>query len=613
MASLRYRESRIRNGDKVYTYVQLVRSVRRNGKPTHEIVAHLGRLDEREASALKAGLATLQHTKADDDAIATKVKCDLGDIRAGRALRYLDIRVVHEAWRRCGLDVFFDEQLPQGRAKFSHAKLIEVLVINRAVAPSSKVWVPKWVDNTALPEVLGFDVARVDNTRIHRVLNLLHDKQEELQRFLISHRERKGEAAAVIYFDLTSTWFEGRGGDLGEPNRDKAGGLRPRLVHIALAVDAVGRPMRWEVVRGKESEAKVLPRWASALEGYPELRNLPLIFDRGMASEENLRLLLELQRRFVTCSPSPKLSDWFGTTALDAIANTPGGEVPSREVLEDAGLAYVNDDLYVVDKGLISKLPNGKEELPEDGLRAVLSFRPSLFIRHREGNDKRQRKTLAWVDDFNAGLREAKRNRGVTKTRRKVERYLHQRRILGEYDVHLSQIEVKCGERNVRTFQARLEQVGHRHLKRDRNAGWVVLLASPKCDGTAAELVTAYHAKHVVENAFRTIKSFAELRPFRHQTTPKIRAHVTLCVLAMLLDRELELQLHRAGIPMSSQRLYEYLEPCRLQGLNVGQGRRLHQPTPVDDESKRILAALGLEHLATQEAADELHYRRQQA
>lgn len=64
-----------------------------------------------------------------------------------------------------------------------------------------------------------------------------------------------------------------------------------------------------------------------------------------------------------------------------------------------------------------------------------------------------------------------------------------------------------------------------------------VLTAHPDVPGTASDLIDMYFEKDVVEKDFQTIKSAVELRPVHHQTDIKLRAHVTICMLALLLQR----------------------------------------------------------------------------
>jgi hypothetical protein len=68
---------------------------------------------------------------------------------------------------------------------------------------------------------------------------------------------------------------------------------------------------------------------------------------------------------------------------------------------------------------------------------------------------------------------------------------------------------------------------------------------------------------------FQTIKDVVKLRPVSHHTDPKVRAHVTLCILALLLERTLEQRLRRFSMPMSAPRCFEQLSSCHLNLLRA--------------------------------------------
>jgi len=626
---LRLRSSVIKRSGKTYRYYQLVRAMRRDGKPTHEVVAHVGRLSDGEAQAIRDGLRARQGVSTGaangpppvmapsgitHDAAPARPGL-LDDIVALGALRYLDVQLVCNLFDQWGLGEFFSKHLEVGQAEMAPADVVRTLVVNRCLAPCSKLRVTEWTPRTALPEILGFRPGHLNNTRIHRVLGQLEDIEPTLTRFLVAHPLRRTKADSVIYLDLTSTWFEGHGGDLGERGRTKDGAIRRHVIQIALAVDVRGLPLQWEVLPGKTAEVTVLPRWIALLASHPELESLPLSFDRGLASEENLRALVAGNRKFVTCSRQSRIEDWKLGVDLEAIAATPESELPERKALEQAGLHGTDEvDIYHVDCGVRALLgtenPKGKGSPPPLKLRVVPYFRPSLFHRNRDSLRRLRTNVLGKVNLINQELRKAKAARKEETTRKRVTSLLSHFQVEDEFTVRLDAISLPGKTKPVCSFEVHLEPVAQRST-RELNAGWMLLLAHPEDERSPLELIQQYHHKEVVEHAFGLIKSFVQLRPIHHQTTPKIRAHVTLCILGLLLDRWLELKLREADITDAVDRVYEALEPCRLHVLS---SHRLRQRTltltATTPHQRRLLEALGLTHLVQQDACRALHPRR---
>jgi transposase len=603
---LRLRSSINRRGGKEYRYYQLVRAVRRDGKPTHQVVAHVGRLADHEADAIRQGLATASLREADTDKPDLRVR--LQELRASAALRYLDVRVVCSLWEQWGLSEFFNQRLCTAKAEMPAAEVVLVLVANRCLDPCSKLRVTEWTPRTALPELLDFRPSQLNNTRIHRVLQQLEGIEDALTAFLIKHPRRCERADSVIYLDLTNTWFAGHGGQLGQRTRSKdGGGIRQHVVQLAMAVDAAGLPLRWEVLPGKTGEATVLPRWIDALGQFPELASLPLSFDRGLCSQDNLVKLLAANRRFVTCRRQSDIEKWALAIDLGVIHATPAGELPSRETLEKAGLHPTDDeDIFHVDCG--NRAPLGMDAIPEPGLRVVPYFRPSLFRRNRDSLVRLRKNVLGKIAALNTELRQARRSRSEGKTREKVESLLKHFELEKEFTIRLEPHAVAGKSMTLQSYQVHLDRKEIRS-SRELNAGWMLLLAHPEDHRSPLELIRQYHQKEAVEHAFGLIKSFVELRPIRHQTDQKIKAHVTLCMLALLLDRWLELTLRQAGIRAAVDRAYEALEPCRLHVLSE-RGRRHFKVGETTPEQRRLLRALGLPEHASQEATAALSRRR---
>jgi transposase len=88
------------------------------------------------------------------------------------------------------------------------------------------------------------------------------------------------------------------------------------------------------------------------------------------------------------------------------------------------------------------------------------------------------------------------------------------------------------------------------------------------------EAVTAYKELQTVERAFRDLKDVLGTRPVYHRTEPRVRAHLFVAHLALLLGCALQKDLHRAGLCMGLDTALEALRPIRLIELEVD-GQRI--------------------------------------
>lgn len=128
-----------------------------------------------------------------------------------------------------------------------------------------------------------------------------------------------------------------------------------------------------------------------------------------------------------------------------------------------------------------------------------------------------------------------------------------------------------------------------------------MLLAHPELPQSAKELVNFYRVKDTVEKDFQTIKSLVKLRPIYSYTDPKVQAHVTICMLALLVQRSLEQRLRTAGLPLTAPACIDVLKTCHLNQRR-SDTEPLYDITELNAAQQQVLAALGLEQLADDQA-----------
>lgn len=234
-------------------------------------------------------------------------------------------------------------------------------------------------------------------------------------------------------------------------------------------------------------------------------------------------------------------------------------------------------------------------------LRLVVYFNPQLFVDTRRRADAHLRLIRKRVDELNQELASAKRSRQRDPTFRKFSRELERLHYLDTFDIRLEPLTVMSGAKSKRPNQsfrgsiALKQAVWERRRKYD---GFVLLLGHPDLPHSADQLVQFYRGKDVVEKDFQTIKDLEQLRPVFHYTDPKVEAHVTICMLSLLLLRTLRTRLLDAGSKWSAPMALEILSDCHLNERQTDWGASIHHVTKLNCEQEEILADLKLEHLA---------------
>lgn len=226
-------------------------------------------------------------------------------------------------------------------------------------------------------------------------------------------------------------------------------------------------------------------------------------------------------------------------------------------------------------------------------VRTVAYFNPEMFAEQRRNA---QRKVDA-VDEAIARLNaRAPHLRTREKLTDAVNRKLRKDSLIGVYNVTTS-----LDETGSMKVTAALNQ--QEWARRRRYDGFSLLVAHPDVEVPAAELCRLYRSKDHIEKDFQIIKSTVQLRPVRHYTDPKVSAHVTICMLALLLERTLG---HKLKSKASSGQALEVLKSCNLNRYTESDdAQSAYLLTHTNTEQDRILRTLGLDRLADDAAIAE--------
>jgi hypothetical protein len=225
-------------------------------------------------------------------------------------------------------------------------------------------------------------------------------------------------------------------------------------------------------------------------------------------------------------------------------------------------------------------------------VRVVAYFNPQIFARQRWQAQSGLLEVETVARNLNERLANARSHLKPKGALQALDDKLRRHDLLNVFDVQVQTVETESGL----VPQLKVTRNAAQWARRRSFDGFSVLVAHPKIKRSAAELTRTYRAKNAVEADFHVIKSVVKLRPVRHRTDEKVRAHVALCMLALAVQRELTAKLKKEGI--SAEQALEQLEPCRLS-LYPGKGHRgdAYVLPEVAREQLGILRRLGLTRL----------------
>lgn len=238
--------------------------------------------------------------------------------------------------------------------------------------------------------------------------------------------------------------------------------------------------------------------------------------------------------------------------------------------------------------------PTNDHEKPVK-VRAVLYFNPEVFLAQRLSAQKSRAEVQQTVTELNESLTNPRANREDGTINGEIYTLLRKHGLAGVYTYEI--ILQNVGE-NRESRQVKLHLNQAEWNKRRRYDGFSVLVGHPQITGSATDLAKLYRSKEAIEYDFHIIKSLVDLRPLHHRTEAKVGAHVTLCMLGLLLERTLRRKLQAGGSGFTSVAALRVLETCRLNMHKAAPGGQAgYCITHPDGYQTAVLRALRLTRL----------------
>lgn len=225
--------------------------------------------------------------------------------------RFGDCWAATQLWEDLGLDTFWRDALADDAGDVPWEKVLELLVVNRLLAPRSERFVhEKWFPPSAMDVWLDTDARVADKDRLYRCLDRLLAHQPALEQHLAQKwQDLFGATFDLLLYDLTSTYFEGDADAVPQARRGYSRDHQPdcKQLVLALIVTPEGFPLTYEIFPGNRLDRTTLEHILDTIEAkFGKARRL-WVFDRGIVSEDNLELLRQRGAHYLVGTPKRQL------------------------------------------------------------------------------------------------------------------------------------------------------------------------------------------------------------------------------------------------------------------------------------------------------------------
>jgi hypothetical protein len=485
-----------------YRYVQIVENHRQGGKVRQRTLMTVGRLDVLQASGQMEALIRSGMRFCEKLAVIDAAENMRGDgaatVRIGPDL------VFGRLWERMGIGAELQALLKDRRFGFDVERAVYLTVLHRLCISGSDRAAEKWRRDYRIPGGEALELHQ-----LYRAMAFLGEElptreqegrtpfsprctKDVIEERLFARRRDLFTDLQMVFFDTTSIYFEGEGGEIGE--RGKSKDHRPDLMQMVVGavLDANGTPVCCEMWPGNTTDVRslvpIVTRWRKRF-GIGEVC---IVADRGMISQETLDELED------------PATNWKYIL---------GARMRRQKEVRDQVLGRAGAYREVTPERLTSKAP------------------APLKVKEVWTGDRR----------YVVCLNEEQRRKDAFDRQAIVE--------------HL-RAQLKCGEKSLignKGYRKYVATVGENHFALDEkkikaearyDGKWVL---RTNMDLPAEAIAQKYKQLWMVEDIFRTMKSILDTRPIYHKCTETIRGHVFCSFLALCLRKELADRLAAKG------------------------------------------------------------------
>jgi transposase len=374
--------------------------------------------------------------------------------------------------------------------------LVLAMIAQRVIAPKSKLATSRDWTSTTLAEELGVEGADVNE--LYAALDWLLERKGRIEAKLA--KRHLAEGCQALY-DVSSSYYEGHTCPLAKHGHNRDGKRGRPIIVYGMLTDRNGRPVAVEVYPGNTADPTTVPDQVAKLRERFELNRVVLVGDRGMLTTAQVDKLKQY----------PGLG-WISSLRSDSIRQLMKDGVVNRSLFDETNLAEIESADFL-------------------GERLVACYNPLLA-------DRRSRKRELLL---------AATEKELVKLAAQVQR--RTRTPMSAADIGKKAGAIIQSYKVGKHFVLEIEENAFRFRRDqdsiDREAQldgiYVVRTGEKREDIPAEDVVRDYKGLGNVEQAFRSLKSDdLRIRPIFHRVTPRVEAHIFLCMLSYYVQWHLK-------------------------------------------------------------------------
>jgi len=492
--------------------------------------------------------------------------------------------VARHFWKELGLQEMLDA-VPKRTEELADRAL--ALVTNRLCVPTSEHglarwletdyvcdrqgqrWLPQWREDAERLSS-GRPRVRVKDQQLRQWYGTLDDliaqKKHIEKELFLRLRNLFALNVDLVFYDLTSTYFEGHGPDgLAKHGHSRDGKPRNRQILVGLVM-VDGWPIAHHIFEGNKRDSTTVATVLKDIEQRFGLRRVVFVGDRGMVTSDNIELLRSEKQGYLVGLNRRRRPEVlrYAERATGQWLECPAGIAASEKA--------------EVPKTLVQEVASDKT-----GVRVFVVHSDERMSYERTEREKCMQRVLeelkALQERVSKGKLKAPEKIGAAATR--ILSHHHGQRYYGW----------ELRDKQFRYFEHPV------NLKQEKALEGKYLIQTEEQSLSPVDAVAVYKELSEVERAFCGLKDVIEMRPIYHHKASRVQAHIFVASLAFLLDRALEKRLKSAGLDISSKEAWQLLKTVRVVEIDPGDRQIQRSVTHGSARAARILQAVGIKDL----------------
>jgi transposase len=441
------------------------------------------------------------------------------------------------------------------------------------------------------------DISALNDDKLYYELDKIEQNKESIENYLFRQTFlNNARSYQYINYDLSTSYFVGYKCKLSAFGKGKIECHGRRQVLLGVLINDEGYPFKWDVFAGNTAEVNTLEHNIEACRTRFGLSDsgVTLVFDRGIISEKNAKLIESAQMKYISALDHNQIPGCgFDLQIFENISC----DYPPKDFQEYDGA------LYFTDAGVL------------DNRRMVVGFNPVLFREDRSNRQEKIQFFETYVQNENTCQQNAKRDRNAETTKNRVISELKRLKLKKYYHdpvLHPIKISKKLKDGSLKWVESfKIEiHINSETLAAEKLLDGVCVFVSNHIEQQgcnfklkAIQIIRAYREKTKIEDVFKNMKSFLKIRPFFVNTESHVKAVYTVCMISYFINRFLaNLRKEIDGKDyLNSKELYapfRDIDYVTIEDKATGKTRKISVELPKD--TRILLQRIGIEYIVSE-------------